>query len=66
MNHDLAKLTPREQQVLDLLIERGSTNKQIARNLHIVESTVKLHMSSILKKYGAKNRTQLMVFARKD
>ena len=60
------RLTPREQQVLEILVERGATNKQIARSMRIVESTVKLHMTRILKKYGAKNRTQLMIFARKD
>jgi len=57
-------LTIREQQVLELLLIRGSSNKQIGRSLGISESTVKLHMSNILKKYCAKTRTQLMIFAR--
>lgn len=55
--------TPREKHILELLIQRGLSNKQIARHLHITESTVKLHMGSLLKKFGARNRTQLVIFA---
>lgn len=57
-------LTPRQRQILDIVVTRGVSNKNIARMLHISESTVKLHMSSILKKYGVRNRTQLVLFAR--
>jgi len=56
-------LTPREQQVMSLLLSRGSSNKQIGQSLGISESTVKIHMSSLLKKYCAQTRTQLMLFA---
>jgi DNA-binding CsgD family transcriptional regulator len=56
-------LTPRQSQILDLINTRGSTNKVIAKTLKISESTVKLHMSAILKKYGCRNRTQLAVFS---
>jgi DNA-binding NarL/FixJ family response regulator len=55
--------TPREQVILDLLIQRGLTNKQIARHLHLSESTIKMHMGNLLEKYGAKNRLQLVIFA---
>jgi DNA-binding NarL/FixJ family response regulator len=57
-------LTPRQRQILDIVVTRGVSNKNIARMLHISESTVKLHMSSILKKFGLRNRTQLALFAR--
>ena len=57
-------LTPRQQQIIDIVTERGSSNKTIARMLGITESTVKLHISGILKKYGVRNRTQLALFAR--
>ena len=57
-------LTPRQNQILDLVSNRGASNKAIARTLNIAESTVKLHMSAILKKYGCRNRTQLAVFSR--
>lgn len=56
-------LTPRQKQVLELVTRQGASNKIIARTLCISESTVKLHMTSILKKYGARNRTQLAVFS---
>lgn len=55
-------LTPRQDQILKLVSERGASNKVIARLLRISESTVKLHMSAIFKKYGVKNRTQLVLF----
>ncbi len=43
------RLTPRERQVIDL-IDRGLTNKEIARTLHIALSTVKNHVHNILEK----------------
>jgi len=54
-------LTPRQQQVLKLVCHRGLSNKAIAGILKISESTVKIHISSILKEYGVKNRTQLVL-----
>jgi DNA-binding NarL/FixJ family response regulator len=57
-------LTPRQKQVLDLVTRQGASNKIIARTLGISESTVKLHITFILKKYGARNRTQLAVFTK--
>lgn len=59
-------LTPRQSQILRLIKERGASNKMIARTLNISESTVKLHMSAILKKYGVRNRTQLALFSSKE
>jgi DNA-binding NarL/FixJ family response regulator len=46
-----------------MVVDRGLSNKNIARTLTISESTVKLHMGHIFKKYGVKSRTQLAVFA---
>jgi two-component system nitrate/nitrite response regulator NarL len=43
------RLTPREGQVIDL-IDRGLSNKEIARALHIAPSTVKNHVHNILEK----------------
>ena len=57
-------LTVRQSQVLQLVQDRGASNKTIARMLGLSESTVKLHMGAILKKYGVKNRTQLAVFSK--
>jgi DNA-binding NarL/FixJ family response regulator len=58
------KLTPRQKQVFDLIVNRGASNKSIARILQISESTVKLHMTAILKKNSVRNRTQLAVFSK--
>ena len=52
-----AELTPRERQVLDLLVE-GATNRAIARTLFISEKTVSVHVSNILAKLGVSNRTE--------
>jgi DNA-binding NarL/FixJ family response regulator len=64
-NPNAPVLTTRQQQVLDLVTRQGASNKVIARTLDISESTVKLHMTAILKKNGARNRTQLVVFSKK-
>lgn len=58
------ELTPRQHQIMEIVSQRGASNKVIARMLGITESTVKLHMSGILKKYGVRNRTQLALFVR--
>jgi DNA-binding NarL/FixJ family response regulator len=53
------KLTNRQSQVMQLVMTSGASNKVIARSLKISESTVKVHIGAILKKYGVRNRTQL-------
>ncbi len=52
-------LTPREKDVL-LLLVKGATNIEIAKNLTLSVTTVKSHISHILSKYKLKNRMQLM------
>jgi DNA-binding NarL/FixJ family response regulator len=49
-------LTPREVEVLELLVE-GLSNKAIAVRLHISDQTVKFHVAAISGKLGAINRT---------
>ena len=56
-------LSAREIDVLHL-INCGSTNSAIAANLFISTSTVKTHVSSILRKLEAENRVQALVIAR--
>ena len=58
-----ARLTEREQQIL-VCLARGASNKQIARDLGITDTTVKVHLRMIFKKLGVSNRTQAAFFAR--
>jgi DNA-binding NarL/FixJ family response regulator len=53
------QLTGRQQDVAKLISQRGCSNKVIGKVLSISESTVKIHVSAILKAYGVRNRTQL-------
>jgi two-component system nitrate/nitrite response regulator NarL len=57
-----AHLTPRERQVLDLLIE-GLGNKQIARRLRISQHGVKRLVSNVLAKLNCPNRTRAVAVA---
>lgn len=56
----LAQLSPREREILDL-IARGDSNKQIARELGIAETTVKIHVQHLLRKLGLDSRVQAAV-----
>lgn len=60
---DEIALTPRQQEILSIIKQRGASNKVIARILGITESTVKLHITAILKKHKVRNRTQLALFS---
>ncbi len=67
---ELARITPRslsarEQEVLGFL-ERGLTNKEIARALGIATQTVNQDVHSLLLKTCLQNRTQLAVAAARD
>lgn len=58
----LGSLTERQRDVLTLLMG-GQSNKEIARNLGLLESTVKAHVKIILGKLDAANRTQAAMIA---
>jgi DNA-binding NarL/FixJ family response regulator len=58
-NKNSTALTDRQQEVFDLIAKRGLSNKQIARVLNISESTVKIHVSAVMKNLCVRNRTQL-------
>jgi DNA-binding NarL/FixJ family response regulator len=58
----LRGLTAREAEVLELLA-RGYTNRQIADALVISVKTVSVHVSSILRKLGARSRTEAAAIA---
>jgi two-component system nitrate/nitrite response regulator NarL len=59
---DEAGLTPREQDILGLL-EKGYSNKLIARDLDLSVGTVKVHVKHILKKLKLKTRVEAAVWA---
>ena len=58
----LAKLTDREEEILKLLAA-GLANKEIAQKLALSEGTVKNHISAILAKLHANDRTQAVLTA---
>ena len=60
----ITALTPRESGVLKL-VARGFTNDQIATELGVRSSTVKVHVKNLRQKLGAANRTQAVVIAQR-
>lgn len=61
---EIASLTPREQEIVDL-VAKGGSNKIIARELNISDRTVKSHLSIIFKKLNVNDRLQLALLANK-
>ena len=59
---ELAALSPREQEVLQL-ISTGLSNREIAQTLFISERTVRNHVTSILSQLQLRDRTQAALFA---
>lgn len=64
-SRDVPSLSRREMLILRMLMQ-GASNKVIARNLVITESTVKVHMKAILRKLRLQNRTQAAIWARNN
>src|SRR5215467_9377316 len=60
----LRGLTPRQVDVLRCVIQ-GKPNKVIARELDVSEGTVKAHLSSVLRAFGARSRTEAVYAAAK-
>lgn len=58
----LASLTNQQARILELICE-GKLNKQIAYDLSIAETTVKAHVTAIMRKLGVQSRTQAVLVA---
>jgi DNA-binding NarL/FixJ family response regulator len=61
---DVPSLTERQLEVVRLLA-RGQSNKEIARALGITEGTVKVHLLSVFRVLGVRNRTQAVLSAQR-
>lgn len=61
-DHELPELTSRQRDVLELLAQ-GYSNKQVAYELELSESTVKQHVTSLMKLLKVFNRTQVILKA---
>jgi len=59
------ELTPREEDVLRC-VAMGYSNKQIASELSVSATTVRTHVSNLLRKLNLENRTQLALYARQN
>lgn len=60
--NEVDRLSLREREIL-VALARGISNKEIARELDLAESTVKIHVQSILKKLNLSSRVQAAVYA---
>jgi DNA-binding NarL/FixJ family response regulator len=57
-----AALSPREEAVVKMLTQ-GMSNAEMSRALFVSESTVKAHLSSVMAKWGVRDRTQVVIRA---
>jgi DNA-binding NarL/FixJ family response regulator len=61
----ISSLTGRENQIIGRICE-GMRNKEIARKLYISDATVAHHLTSIYRKLGLADRTELLLFAHQN
>jgi DNA-binding NarL/FixJ family response regulator len=57
------ELTDREREVLELLVQGVTTNRELAARLYVSENTVKYHLRNILDKLHLQNRAQVIAYA---
>lgn len=62
----IVPLSAKQLQIAHIIATRGLSNKQLAIHLRLSESTIKMHIGIILKKYGVQSRTQLVVALQKE
>ena len=61
----ISSLTSRETQIISRICE-GMRNKEIARKLYISDATVAHHLTSIYRKLGLTDRTELLLYAHRN
>lgn len=61
-NDAVVRISEREAEIIHL-VAAGSTNREVAELLHVAESTVKFHVSNLIRKLGADRRTGLAYLA---
>lgn len=59
----LEVLTEREREILELLVQGVTSNKELAERLILSENTIKYHLRNILDKLHLENRTQVVAYA---
>jgi DNA-binding NarL/FixJ family response regulator len=59
----LAQLSPRETQIVQLLL-KAKSNKEIAAELALSDKTIKHYMTNLMRKLGARNRVEVVLAAR--
>ena len=57
------ELTPREREVLELMVEGVTSNRKLAKRLNLSENTVKFHVRNILDKLRLHDRAQVVGYA---
>jgi DNA-binding NarL/FixJ family response regulator len=58
-----SSLTEREQEVLELLVQGITSNRELAKRLFVSENTIKYHLRNILDKLHVENRAQVIAYA---
>jgi DNA-binding NarL/FixJ family response regulator len=61
--NEAQSLTEREREVLNLLVQGVTSNRELAERLVVTENTVKYHLRNILDKLHVQNRTQVVAYA---
>jgi DNA-binding CsgD family transcriptional regulator len=63
---NIVPLSTKQQQIAHIIATRGLSNRQLAIHFRLTESTIKMHIGIILKKYGVQSRTQLVLALQKE
>jgi DNA-binding NarL/FixJ family response regulator len=65
VHHLVEKRVSKQERVVINEVVAGLSNKEIAKNLHVVEKTIKFHLTNIYKKLALRSRSQLINYIAK-